>query len=326
MRKKNNIVKMTDREWAATAARLSGEANGSANAEELSNIEKELGKQWNDITMMHKDKEIDIDKAWMKVSNKITTVAEEKERITVRPLLPLFLRVAASVIIVFGLGWAGFRMVAAEKVTIATADSEKNINISLPDGSRVWLNRNSSLTYPSKFSHGDRKVTLTGEAFFDITRDESKPFIIDAGKAKVKVLGTSFNVITNNGNNEVEVLVASGSVLVTSNNGEKSVTLKPGFVGKVSDSKSTSEFNSNTNYMSWNTEKLSYNGQTLRTVFEDLRRAYGIDIKANDPAIYNYTLTTIFDGQPHDTIIKVICTTFNLNYVKDDESYLLMRK
>lgn len=326
MKKRNNIEKMTRREWAETAARLSGERNGAADAGDLSAIEKDLRKQWDDIKMMQINKDIDTDKAWIKLSNKISAVEEETERVTVRPMLPLFLRVAASVIIVIGLGWIGLRITTPGKITIATADTEKKISISLPDGSIAWLNRNSSLTYPRKFGKDNRQITLKGEAFFDIARDESKPFIIDAGKAKVRVLGTSFNVITDNGNNEVEVFVTTGSVLVTSNNGEKSITLKPGFVGRVSDITSTSIVNSNENYMSWNTEKLVYNGQSLNTVFNDLRRAYNIDIKTNDTAINNYTLTTIFDGQPHDTIIKVICTTFNLDYVKDDGSYLLMRK
>lgn len=124
----------------------------------------------------------------------------------------------------------------------------------------------------------------------------------------------------------MEVLVATGSVMVTSTTGEKFVKLLPGYIGRVSDKTNISEINSDINYLSWNTEKLVYNGQTLATVFNDLKRTYGIDINTNDDEIRNLTLTSVFEEQPQDTIIKVICTTFNLKYVKSDGKYLLVRK
>lgn len=325
MKKKNKIEKMNRREWAEEAALLSGERNGSATTDDLSAMERELQIQWNNIKMTYKEKDIDTDRAWMKVSNRIAD-SEEKKNIAVKAEFPLFLKIAASIILVVGLGWGGFRIAVPKQILIASDANEKNITVALPDGSTVWLNRNSSLTYPARFSRQNRTVKLNGEAFFDVARDESKPFLIDAGKAEVKVLGTSFNVMTDNGNSEVEVFVTTGSVLVTEKKGERSVILEPGFIGRVSDKTNISELVSDANYLSWNTEKLVYNGQDLGTVFRDLKRAYNIDIRTDDAAITKLTLTSVFEEQPHDTIIKVICTTFNLRYIKNDESYLLLRK
>lgn len=325
MKKINKTEELNQGEWAELAARLSGERNGSASAEDLSATEKGLQKQWNDIKMTYREKEIDVDKAWDKVSSMISAGGEKKS-VRLRPAYPLFMKIAASVLLVAGLGWAAMQLTGPKETVIASAADEKNIMVTLPDGSTVWLNRNSTLTYPQKFGKNDRRVKLNGEAFFDVERDEAKPFIIDAGKADIRVLGTSFNVRSDNGSKEVEVFVATGSVMVTSHSGDNSVTLKPGFIGRVSETNASDEQNPDANYMSWNTEKLVYNGQDLTRVFSDLKRAYDIDITADDPGIQHLTLTSVFEDMPHDTIIKVICTTFNLTYEKRGEQYVLLKK
>jgi len=221
------------------------------------------------------------------------------------------------------MGWLLFEVAAPEKITVTSAAGEKNIEVLLADGSKIYLNRDSKLTYPKEFGRSSRKVSLRGEAFFDISPDPSRPFIIDAGKASIRVLGTSFNVMTDNGHSEVEVYVSSGKVLLASNDGSKSVTLEPEYVGKLSDTGSSQARNTNANYLSWHTGMLVYDGERLEVVFEDLRRTFNIDITAGDPAINDYRLTSPFEHQPHDTIIKLICTTFNLRSVGAEGSYTL---
>lgn len=326
MKKNRNIKRVSLRKWAEAASFLSGERDNRDIITSDDALDGEIIKKWNDLKMTDRESNIDVEKAWAKVSHRIGEAEEQKEEAARRFMIPLFYRVAASVLIVIGLGLAGYRIASPKEITIATSPSEKNVNVSLSDGSVIWLNRNSSLTYPAKFRGNTRNVTLRGEAYFEIARNEAKPFIINAGKADVKVLGTTFNVITNNDKNQVEVFVTSGSVMVTSRNGENKVTLKPGDIGRISDSRESSEINKNANYLSWNTDRLVYNGETLEKVFTDLKRAYNIDIKTNDPQIKNYTLTTVFEDQPHDTIIKVICTTFNLKFKREGESYLVVKR
>ncbi|MCY7351972.1 MAG: FecR domain-containing protein [Cytophagaceae bacterium] len=91
------------------------------------------------------------------------------------------------------------------------ASTDKPLEVSLPDGSRVTLNRKSKLTYPADFDEDIRSVSLTGEAFFDVKTNSEKPFIIQAAGAEVRVLGTSFNVDATTPN--VTVNVATGRVL-----------------------------------------------------------------------------------------------------------------
>jgi transmembrane sensor len=324
MKKNNNIKRMSRKKWREAAAFLSGEQNHTDSIKSNPVPDEQLKKQWEDITMINRENNIDVENAWAKVSRRISTEEVKREAEVNRYLTPMFVRVAASILILIAIGFTAYRVSVPRQITIATSSSEKNITIPLPDGSIVWLNRNSSFTYPAKFRGKTRNVTLKGEGYFEIARNEAKPFIINAGRAEVKVLGTTFNVITDNGNNQVEVFVTSGSVMLTSLNGEENITLKPGLIGKISESGTTAAVNSNSNYLSWNTEKLVYNGETLGKVFCDLKRAYNIDVKTDDPGIKELTLTTVFEDQPHDTIIKVICTTFNLKYEKSGESYLIM--
>jgi transmembrane sensor len=323
MKKNNKIEEMTDREWADAAAWLSGEeTSNDVSGRFLISEDGEIMKKWNDLKNTETDN-IDVDKAWNNLNNRIEA---EKPVIPFRrqSLMPAFLRIAAMVIIVAGLGWLMYEVAAPEKVTVTAAMDEKNIEVLLADGSKVYLNRDSRLIYPETFGRNNRKVTLKGEAYFDIAPDASHPFIIDAGNARVKVLGTSFNVITDNKDNEVEVFVTTGTVMLTSNDGSESLMIEPGYVGRVSGTSSSREVNTDPNYLSWNTDILTYNGERLGVVFADLKRTFNIDIAASDPAINDYRLTSRFDSQPHDTIIKVICTTFNLHSVMEGGTYNLL--
>lgn len=324
MKKNSDIEKMTDQEWADAAAWLSGEeTSNEESARLLISEDSDIMSRWSDLGRSD-NREIDVDKAWLNLSKRIDS--EPDVRPAGRTLVPsLFLRIAAMIVILIGLGWIAYEVSTPGKLVMATGMDEKNSEVLLSDGSKVYLNRGSKLTYSEEMGKNSRRVKLEGEAFFEIARDAARPFIIDAGTAKVKVLGTSFNVITDNGNNEVEVYVSTGSVLLSSNDGKRSLTLEPGFIGKLSEESSASMRNTDANYMSWRTDRLSYDGERLEVVFNDLKRCYNIDINTADTSINNYRLTTTFDfsHMPDDTIIKVICTTFNLNSVSENGSYNL---
>jgi ferric-dicitrate binding protein FerR (iron transport regulator) len=323
MKENNKIEKMTDQEWADAAAWLSGEETSNDEAARiLISEDGEIMKKWNDLRNSDNDN-IDVNKAWDKLNSRIEA---EKAVISIgrQSFIPAFIRIAAMVVIVTGLGWMIYKVASPEKVTVASKMDEKNIEVLLADGSKAYLNRDSRLIYPESFGNNKRRVTLKGEAYFEIAPDASRPFIIDAGNARVRVLGTSFNVITDNGNKEVEVFVTTGKVMLSSNDGSQSLTLEPGYIGKISGTNASSALNTNVNYLSWNTELLSYDGERLGVVFADLKRTFNIDIVAADPAINDYRLTSRFESQPHDTIIKVICTTFNLHSVMEGGTYRLL--
>ncbi|MCX6322307.1 MAG: FecR domain-containing protein [Bacteroidia bacterium] len=190
----------------------------------------------------------------------------------------------------------------------------------------IKINRNSEFSYRANYGKHRRDVRLTGEAFFEISADASKPFIADAGNVKVKVVGTSFNVITKNAESAVEVYVKTGKVMLSDDSGSQSMILDPGFVGTMDSKISGKTINNNPNYMSWNTGLLIYSGQKLDIVFNDLKRDYNMDIIADDPGILEYLWTSSIDNLSHDKIIRLICGSFNLSYTKDGDVYHLAKK
>jgi ferric-dicitrate binding protein FerR (iron transport regulator) len=202
------------------------------------------------------------------------------------------------------------------------------MEITLPDGSTVFLNRNTRLSYRENFGRHGRNVYLSGEAFFEIAHDEENPFTVDAGKARIKVIGTSFNVLTSNSDSAVEVFVKKGKVMVSDNEGTTNLILDPGYIGTLNSRSSEKTLNDDPNYLAWNTGVLLYDGQTLDIVFRDLKKVYNMDITADSPGILEHTWTTNgpLDNEPQETIIRLICTSFNLSYTKDGNVYHLAEK
>jgi transmembrane sensor len=334
MKEMKKIESFTDKDWEEIASLLSEEKIEDTDllnqfmAEDICNT----GKQWKELSNMSSEKEIDVDKAWSNVYSRLNENELQTNYVPVRIsfMRSTFIRVAAVALILLGLGITAVYMnnagVFSKRITLATNNDQKNLQVSLPDGSRIFLNRNSELSYRSNFGSHSRDVRLTGEAFFEISPDVSKPFIIDAGKASVKVVGTSFNVITENVESAVEVYVKTGKVMLTDNSGSKSMLLDPEYVGTINSKVSDKIINKNPNYMSWNTGLLVYNGQKLDIVFKDLKRVYNMEIIVNDPAILDNAWTSPIDNQPQETIIRLICASFNLSYAMDGTVYHLSKK
>ena len=292
-------------------------------------IDRELEKLFPGIT---DNKAIDVDSAWNKVRSKINI---DVPVIQMKPAGHVFagsrfMKIAAAVLILLGLGTAAlftFNKESLSKTIIAsTGDDEKNQKVLLSDGSTVTLNHNTILTYKSNFGNRSRKVSLSGEAFFEIAADASKPFIIDAGKASIEVVGTSFNVITENADSAVEVFVTTGKVMLSDNSGNRDLILEPGYIGTMDIKNSGKMLNQNPNYMSWKDGKLDYDGQPLEIVFRDLKRVYNMEIKTDDPTILTNPWTSPIISQSSDTIIRIICASFNLSYTKDGNVYHLSKK
>lgn len=334
MKEMINKKKLTDKEWEELASILSGEKRPENDllkqfmAEDISNVDE----KWKDLINIDQEKMIDVDRAWNNVSARMqdSGISSQRSQNRIVFLSTRIQKIAAALLLFITLGgifaYLGSTGRLAKKVTFEASADQSNIKIDLPDGSKVYLNRNSRISYRSAFSKETRNISLSGEAFFEIAHDPSKPFIIDAGKANVRVVGTSFNVITENEQSEVEVFVRTGKVILSDKSGEKSLTLDPGSIGRMNAEKSEKSINSDPNYLSWNTGKLVYVNQSLDVVFKDLKRVYNMDIVADDSSILENRWTSPIDYQPQDRIILLICTSFNLSYSKDGDVYHLSKK
>jgi ferric-dicitrate binding protein FerR (iron transport regulator) len=331
MKKMNKNMNLSDREWEELASVFSGEKDGTATGSANDEID-ETEKQWKKLRNMGSEKQIDVDKAWKNVQARIQEAgSEERQKIKLTLFRSsAFMRIAAAALIILGIGAITFftnRSVNfSNEISITSNENQRNLQVDLPDGSRIFLNRNSELRYRTDFGKDSRAVKLTGEAFFEISPDKEKPFSIDAGKAIVQVVGTSFSVLTDNGSSEVEVFVKTGKVLLSEKSDNKSLQLDPGYIGRTDSGNLGKSVNEDPNYLAWNTGKLEYKGDKLEIVFRDLKKFYNMNIVADDPSIMELPWTSPIDYESQDKIIFLICRSFNLSYSKVGDVYHLSEK
>lgn len=322
-----NKGNMSDRDWEELASIFSGEKeNRPANADNKDMLETE--NKWKNLGNMEDEKPIDVDNAWNKVRSRINSDSKDDQGMpSIQPFRKYsFLRVAAAIIVLIGFSAIIFLNRTdyfSKEITIAAGNDQRNLKVDLPDGSTVFLNRNSRLSYDPGFGKDARAVKLTGEAFFDISPDKSKPFTIDAGKATVTVVGTSFSVNTGNENSEVEVFVTTGKVVLSDKESNESVELEPGYIGNTGPGIKAKSINEDPNYLAWNTGRLEYKGERLESVFTDLRKNFNMEIVADDASIGELTWTSPIEYISPDKIIILISRSFNLGYTKDGNVYHL---
>lgn len=204
----------------------------------------------------------------------------------------------------------------SHQVEVVTGSGETK-NITLADGSKVYLNESSILVYDNKEGKLRREVFLTGKAFFEVERDENRPFIVKTKESEVKVLGTSFLVHSNQQQQQTEVVVETGKVALLALNKEaqvEQVELVPGDVGKVklSDQRVVKSKNADANYLSWKTRHLKFEKDDLEYVFDILEKTYFVDIEVINTNINDCKLSAIYDRKPIQSIMEIVSQTFDL--------------
>lgn len=192
-----------------------------------------------------------------------------------------------------------------------TAVADAKTKVILPDSSTVWLNANASLTYPRSFDDENRRVDISGEAFFQIRKNEMKPFIVDLGGLQVKVLGTSFNVTTDAGNDEIRVSLLEGKVALyeSGESSESAKILMPNEQAIYSRSKGEIEILPirMDNVMSWFTGEFRFENNTLAEIAEELERAFHVKIHIENETIRKKTFYAVFeDKETLDEILSIL--------------------
>ena len=288
---------------------LSWRNENEQNAEEFF----EFASAWNQVVLVQNSNSNDESAIFDKIvssSNHAKVV-----QISSHSNIKTYLRYAAVVLLAV-LGSYIYLNTTTDLIEIATGKSEVR-NLTLSDGSIVYLNENSKVVYTEKFIGDTREVLLTGKAFFEVKRDETKPFIVKTNDSEIKVLGTSFLVNANSVQKQTEVVVATGKVAVTSlklAKGNK-IELVSGDVGKASQSgKNIVKYkNEDPNYLSWKTKVLSFNKAKLDHVFEVLEETYLLDIDVSNSTINDCRLSAKYDNQSIESIMEIMSETFNLN-------------
>ena len=161
-------------------------------------------------------------------------------------------------------------------------------NLTLSDGTRVWLNAETELRYPVQFNGKERVVYLKGEAYFEVSKNKEKPFLVQVDDMSVKVYGTAFNVNTYN---KIETVLVTGSVSM--NQGGKEVLLKPnqkGVFDQVS-GKITVEDVDVLAYVSWKNGDFIFRNESLNSIMDKLSRWYGLEVLYQDAGLQEVRLS-----------------------------------
>ncbi len=251
---------------------------------------------------------IDVDAEWAAFQDKLAA----KKVIQMEPKATAssrWLQIAAAVVVLMVSGYVLYNFISKDTVYLQTADVPEEFT--LPDESVITLNANSVLSYNQDFGKNKRTVELKGEAFFEITSDKTRPFIITAGEAEVEVLGTSFNVSVNNGS--TEVIVATGVVELSSKETKESIELTPGERGLLEkDSKIIETKNSDPNFNAWKTRTIIFEEADLVAVVNALNKVYHANISISTNVSQSCIVTVTFEQQSLDAVLNVLESTLDL--------------
>ena len=186
----------------------------------------------------------------------------------------------------------------AEKLLAVTTPRGKDYHLTLADGTQVWLNADSKLEFPKQFLSSKRKVKLTGEAYFEVVKDERHPFIVETEYFNTTVLGTTFNIKAYS-EKDANIVLVDGSVKVSSKGSD--MTLKPGQQATLNSKLLTLNVRDVDTYpyTQWREGFFYFEQQTLFEIMQELGRWYNVNIAFEDPQKMNLRLHFVCKRSEH---------------------------
>lgn len=264
----------------------------------------------------------DVDAAWENVSKELNLESTGKVIPISGKSNNIFYKIAAAIVILLGVTWIYTNQLKAPAM-IQVASLAGLKEVTLPDNSKVFLNANSTLEYPERFRGNTREIKLEGEAFFEVTKDKTHPFIIHTSSAYTKVLGTSFNVLARKNSNEIMVSVKTGKVEVGFDD-HNNVKIEPGYSAKVNIASNQVEkmITASDNFLSWKTKEMNFENVTIEELVAFLNSYYEVTISANDE-ILNCHFTGKFSQPSLTDILNVLELSNGIKYeIKNKEVVL----
>ncbi|MDD2798345.1 MAG: FecR family protein [Bacteroidales bacterium] len=211
-------------------------------------------------------------------------------------------------------------------VKVYAQRGEKAI-VSLPDGTKVWLNSESTVSYDNTFNHRNRKVSLVGEAYFEVRPDKTRPFIVETKALDVQALGTKFNVRAFDESNEVTVVLLSGKVKVY--NEYNSAILMPNEAirfNTISHSSVKSKVYAQ-DFTTWKDGVIRFNNEDFESIARTLSRIYNVNIVIETPSLKKQKFTGIVGSSGLNNILNILSMTSTMEYrMKDSTTIALYEK
>ena len=217
---------------------------------------------------------------------------------------------------------------SASMLTVSTLAETRKIH--LPDGTSVTLNHFSSLSYPEKFGNSNREVSLNGEAYFEVTKDQKHPFIVITEAIDVQVLGTHFNVEAYHNNPEICTTLLEGSVAVNNKEHSERIVLQPdemAIYNKVEKTLIRQPLPNTARTIAWSRGEFIFEQQPLQEIARTLSNSFDVEIHIPDSALRQYRITARFstnDSLPH--ILSLLQEAGHFQYSQTNKQITLKPK
>ena len=289
-------------------------------------------KQWMEESIENRQsflKERKLFDAMLLLGNeKVIKAGKKRYSINLSSLRTELIKIAAVIAITLE-GSYLYHQYSFEKELMATntisVPAGQRINMTLTDGTNVWLNARTSLTYPVKFSKKNRQVILDGEAYFEVAKDKTKPFIVQTNKYNVEVLGTKFDVNAYSETGEFETTLMSGSVRVASTSDPaQKLTLKPNNKVYLQDGELHVSVVDDFNPYRWKEGLICFKNESFTSIMKDFEKYYGLTIQVRNKEVLKYVYTGKFrqtDGI--DYALRVLQKDIKFSYQRDDENQII---
>ncbi len=255
---------------------------------------------------------VDVDAAWKKVQHRMGSAPAPAPSLWKRYgwyAAVAMLVVAAGLVLFFNRDG----LEPTSQVTFANA-TDQPASTELPDGSTVTLRPGASITYAEGLPGTERRVKFTGEGYFDVKEKSARPFIVEAGGAEIRVLGTEFNV---RAEEEVVVQVTEGVVEFKGASAESAVKVEAGQQVRYDKGKVGAVETLDDNALFWRNRRLKYNQTPLEEVARDLQQFYQVSIQFEPKAVENCRLNAVFVDESIESIVEVISTSMQLEAQQD---------
>jgi ferric-dicitrate binding protein FerR (iron transport regulator) len=301
---------------------------GATSAEENSLVEKWLDEN-NNPNSQWQNLDTDAKEQWL--GNTFSRIQEtiNEPKVVQMPNLSLWKKivsVAAVACIFLALFLQVPSLLHEQSLTKVTVPANQKRQLTLPDGSRVWVNAGSELKYPERFEGKTREVYLTGEAYFDVKHDASKKFIIHTGKVVTTVLGTAFNIKEDKNKETIVVTVTRGKVKVANGSQELGVITPNQQISlNLTTNKSVKAEVNASEAVAWQETELHFDDVTFAEVADKLQQRFNVEIRfANDRLKTCRFTGTAANGEKLEKILKVICAFNNATYEKQSDGSILI--
>jgi ferric-dicitrate binding protein FerR (iron transport regulator) len=276
----------------------------------------EQKKLWEIFTLHQKMQQVDEHKAFDTISSKL--FPQKKFN------LFLFIQRIAAILLLPVLLVSAYYFYSEKKhsdqfaTVYNTAETSLGMrsSLTLPDGTKVWLNAGSKLSYPVLFSDKFRAVKLSGEAYFEVKKDPKWPFLVNSGNMNVVVSGTTFNCNAYPENNEIQTVLVEGHVTVANESATEVEELQPGDLATFSKNSQqiTKEKTDLRKYIAWKSGKLMFREDRMDLVVEKLERWYNVEINIKESEISDYIYTATFIDESLDQVLKMLSLSAPISY------------